>query len=219
MVSRNRSFAACVSLALLALAAVAAASASAATLTTDRRCYRTNEALSLSGGGYTPNGSVPFTLNTQPWGALTADPNGAVSYTVKSPPPAKDPTKMRDYTLTATDQTNPALTATTKFQVVHTNVTIKPALVTPGMVTFSAVGFTSGDKLYIHYLLNGKHVVTKKLGKLHLPCATLKKQARMFLFRPVKPGNYTLVFDTSKSYSAKFRPSFSVQAYVRTTFY
>ena len=216
--SRNRSFAACALLAL-ALAGLPAATASAATLSTDKRCYRTKENMTISGAGYTPNGNVPFTLNAQPFGALTADANGAIGSTVASPTPAKDPTKVLSFTLTATDQTNPALTATTKFQVVHTNVTIKPALVTPGTVTFSALGFTSGDKLYIHYLLNGKHLVTKKLGKLHQPCATLKKQARMFLFRPVKPGNYKLVFDTSKTYSAKFRPSFSVQAYVRTTFY
>jgi hypothetical protein len=46
----------------------------------------------------------------------------------------------------------------------------------------------------------------------------LTKKVRMFLFRPVKPGSYTLVFDNSAGYSASYRPNFSFQALVPYTF-
>jgi hypothetical protein len=207
--------------AALAMAAFAwlPAAANAATLKLDRLCYRTNQTVHIAASGYTPNGKVAFALDGKQWGLpLATDATGAFKGIVRAPSPLPDPTSVRMATLTATDQTDPTLTATTPLQIVHTNVNVNPAVVTPGKVTYSALGFTSGAKLYIHYILHGKLVVTKKLGKLTGPCSSLQKKVRMFMFRPVKPGNYTLVFDTSRTYSPKFRPSFSFQAPVRTTY-
>jgi hypothetical protein len=206
--------------AALAVAAFAGlpAAAPAATLQLDRLCYRTNQTVRMSGNGYSPSGKVNISLDGGAFGALPTNATGAFSGVFRAPPPLADPTSVRKASLTTTDNTDPTLTATTAFQVVHTNVTVSPAVVTSGKVTYSALGFTSGAKLYIHYILHGKLVVTKKLGKLTGPCSSLQKKVRMFMFRPVKPGNYTLVFDTSKPYSSKFRPSFSFQAPVRTTF-
>ena len=206
--------------AALAVAAFAGppAAAQAATLKIDRLCYRTNQTVHMAGIGYSPNGKVNISLDGGPFGSLPTNADGAFSGVFRAPPPPPDPKSVRNVSLTTTDSAAPTLTATSMFQVVHTNVSVSPAVVTPGKVTYSALGFTSGPKLYIHYILRGKLVVTKKLGKLTGPCSSLQKKVRMFMFRPVKPGNYTLVFDTSQQYSAKFRPSFSFQASVRRTF-
>jgi hypothetical protein len=208
--------------AVLAVAAFAGlpatAAADAATLKLNRLCYRTNQTVHMSGNGYSPSGKVNISLDGGAFGSLPTNANGAFSGVFRAPPPLPEPTSVRNASLTTTDNADPTLTATTKFQIVHTNVNVNPAVVTPGKVTYSALGFTSGNKLYIHYVLRGKLVVTKKLGKLTGPCSSLQKKVRMFMFRPVKPGNYTLVFDTSMQYLPKFRPSFSFQAPVRTTF-
>jgi hypothetical protein len=204
----------------LAVAAFAGlpAAAQAATLKLDRLCYRTNQTVHMSGNGYSPSGKVNISLDGGAFGSLPTNANGAFSGVFRAPPPLPEPTSVRNVSLTTTDNADPTLTATTTLQIVHTNVNVNPAVVTPGKVTYSALGFTSGNKLYIHYVLHGKLVVTRKLGKLTGPCSSLQKKVRMFMFRPVKPGNYTLVFDTSRQYLPKFRPSFSFQAPVRTTF-
>jgi hypothetical protein len=206
--------------AVLAVAAFAAApaAAGAATLELDRACYRTNQTVHVAGQGYSPSGKVNFNLDGTAFGSLPTNATGAFSGVFRAPPPLPEPTSVKTVSLTATDSVDPTLTATRSFQIVHTNVTVSPPVVTPGKVTYSALGFTSGEKLYIHYVLRGKLVTTKKLGKLTGPCSSLQKKVRMFMFRPVKPGNYTLVFDTRKRYSPTFRPSFSFQAQVRTTF-
>ena len=51
------------------------------------------------------------------------------------------------------------------------------------------------------------------------PCGTLTKKIRMFLFRPVSAGVYTLIFDNSARYSSAYRPNFSFLATVPYTFY
>jgi hypothetical protein len=205
---------------VLAVAALVAlpATAGAATLRLNRTCYRTNQTVQVAGNGYTPSSKVNLTLDGGAFGSLPTNANGVFGGVFRAPPPLPEPTSVKTVTLTATDQTDATLTATKTFQIVHTNVTVTPAVVTSGKVTYSALGFTSGSRLYIHYLLKGKLVTTKKLGKLTGPCSSLQKKVRMFMFRPVKPGNYTLRFDTSRNYNAKFRPYFSFQALVRTTY-
>jgi hypothetical protein len=95
---------------------------------------------------------------------------------------------------------------------------VVPPFITPGFVTYTALGFTYGRSLYGHYLQGTRHLRTRRIGALAGPCGTLKKKIKMFLFRPVKPGSYTLVFDNSSRYSATYRPNFSFQALVPYTF-
>jgi hypothetical protein len=102
--------------------------------------------------------------------------------------------------------------------VVHTNIGVVPPFITPGYVTYSALGFTYGRWLYVHYLRGSRHLRTSRIGRLSDPCGSLKKKVRMFVFRPVRPGTYTLVFDNSARYSSSYRPNFSFQAVVPYTF-
>jgi len=206
--------------ALIAIAAAGSATASAATLRLNRQCYTKNQPVTISGSGFQPGSTQYIFLNgrrirngaVQPSGLLTVPGGGA-------PAPSRRITGVRTYSLTASASTTGSpVTASTTFQVVHTNIGVIPPFITPGFVTYRALGFTYGRSLYVHYLLGTRHLRTNRVGGLAGPCGTLKKKVKMFLFRPVKPGLYTLVFDNSARYSAAYRPDFSFQALVPYTF-
>jgi hypothetical protein len=95
---------------------------------------------------------------------------------------------------------------------------VTPPFITPGFVTYTALGFTYGRSLYVHYLKGTRYLTTRRIGGLSGPCGSLKKKIRMFLFRPVNAGLYTLIFDNSARYSSSYRPNFSFLATVPYTF-
>jgi len=205
--------------AALSAAAALPAAASAALLRTDRGCYTRNQTVRVNGSGFTPGVRHPVTLDGRPFGGLTADALGRVDGYFASPRPLAGRTSRRVVWLGMTDGADPARFAAVAFRVVHTDVAITPRQVTPGLVNYSALGFTSGRDLYIHYLRRGRYQRTVRLGRLSGACHTLRTRAAMFPFRPVRPGVWRLVFDTSRRYSPYFRPSFSFDAPVTITFY
>ena len=209
--------------ALIVLAAAVPATAAAATLRLDRQCYTRNQPVRVSGSGYPANQVQTLFLDGSALGTLKADGAGAIAGKFSAPAPFRAPpnpaTRIRRYTLTASSSAAGApAAAQTTLQVVHTNISVAPPFITPGSVTYRALGFTYGHSLYVHYLLGTRHLRTKRIGTVSGPCGTLKKKVRMFLFRPVKAGSYTLIFDNSARYSASYRPNFSFQALVPYTF-
>jgi hypothetical protein len=203
---------------LIALVAVPA-SASAASLKLDRQCYTRNQPVRVSGAGYQPNQVQTILLGTTAMGTLKSDAAGSIVGRFSAPAPSRRVTSVRTYTVTASaSPTGSPVAASTILQVVHTNIGVTPPFITPGFVTYRALGFTYSRWLYVHYLQGTRHLQTKRIGALSGPCGSLKTKVRMFLFRPVKPGSYTLVFDNSARYSASYRPNFSFQALVPYTF-
>lgn len=208
-------------------AAVAAAPATAApTLTTDRACYTYNQTIGLSGSGYQPGSAQTISLDGTPLPTSKGAGNTFVPTaqgkvppraTIAAPAPFEGKTSVRTYTLTAASSPSGSpVTARTTFSVVHTNVKVDPPFITAGRVRYTALGFTYGPSLYVHYLKgrNQRHVATRLVGRLHGACGRLRKRVRMFQFRPVRPATYTLAFDNSPAYDASFRPNFSFQAIV-----
>jgi hypothetical protein len=205
--------------ALIALCATAPAVASAATLHLDRQCYTRNQKVRVTGSGYQPNQTQTILLGGKALGTLTSDGAGSITGRFPAPAPFKRATSIRTYTVTASaSSTGSPVAARTTLQVVHTHIGVTPPFITPGFVTYKALGFTYGRSLYVHYLRGTRHLRTSRIGTLSGPCGSLTKKVRMFLFRPVKPGSYTLVFDNSARYSASYRPNFSFQALVPYTF-
>jgi hypothetical protein len=202
--------------ALIVLAAVPAA-ASAATLKLNRQCYTRNQEVRFAGGGYQPNQAQTIMLGAAALGTVKADGGGAIAGKFSAPAPFRRATSVRTYAISAGPSAT-SIAARATFKVVHTNIGVTPPFITPGFVTYNALGFTYGRSLYVHYLLGKRHLRTRRIGGLTGPCGTLKKKVKMFLFRPVKPGSYTLVFDNSARYSAAFRPNFSFLALVPYTF-
>lgn len=206
--------------ALLASALLVPATASAATLQLNRQCYTKNQPVAIRGSGFPPASTQYLFLNGARTRSGVVTASGALSVPGGgAPDPPRSRTAARTYTLTASGSTSGSpVTARTTFRVVHTNITVTPALVTPGFVTYRALGFTYGRTLYLHYLRGTRYLRTRRIGALSGPCGTLRKKVRMFLFRPVKPAAYVLVFDNSARYSASYRPNFSFQALVPYTF-
>ena len=207
--------------ALIVLAAAPAASA--ATLHLNRQCYTRNQSVRVSGTGYPPNQTQTILLDGKPVApgatTLTSDASGRIAGHFPAPAPFRRATSFRTYAVTTSaSPTGSPVAARTSFQVVHTNIGVVPPFITPGYVTYRALGFTYGRSLYVHYLKGTRHLRTARIGTLSGPCGSLTKKVRMFVFRPVKPGSYTLVFDNSLRYSAAYRPNFSFQALVPYTF-
>jgi hypothetical protein len=202
--------------ALIVLAA-APATASAATLQLNRQCYTRNQQVRFTGSGYQPNQTQTIILGSTALGTVKSDGGGAIAGNFSAPAPFRRATSIRTYAVAAGPSAS-SMAARATFEVVHTNIGVVPPFITPGFVTYTAMGFTYGRSLYVHYLLGTRHLRTRRIGGLAGPCGTLKKKVKMFLFRPVKPGSYTLVFDNSSRYSATYRPNFSFQALVPYTF-
>lgn len=207
----------------MALVASAAAAvppaASAATLRLDRRCYTSNQSVKLSGTGYEPNQTQMLALAGKPLGTLRADASGAIAGRFPAPAPSRRLTSARPYAITASPSTpGSPVAARARFVVVHTNIQVVPPFITPGFVTYRALGFTYGRSLFVHYLSGARHLATRRIGALSGPCGSLRRKVRMFGFRPVPAGVYTLVFDNSARYSPTYRPNFSFGATVLYTF-
>ena len=224
----TRSTIALLATALVVAIAAPAPAAAAPTLTTDRKCYTYNQAIRLSGSGYQPGSAQTVSLDGKPLPSgrntfvPTAQGKVPASAQFLAPAPSEGKTSVRTYTLTASSSpSGTPVTARTTFQVVHTNVDVRPPFITPGRVRYRALGFTYGPNLYVHYLKGRRqrHVATRVIGPLHGACGRLRKRVRMFLFRPVRPATYTLVFDNSAKYVAGYRPNFSFEAVVPTTYF
>jgi hypothetical protein len=205
--------------ALIALAAAIPATASAATLRLDRQCYTRNQPVRVSGSGYPPNQIQTIFLGGTALGTLTSNGAGSIAGRFPAPAPSKRVTAVRTYNVTTSaSSTGSPVAARSTLQVVHTNIGVVPPFITPGYVTYKALGFTYGRSLYVHYLQGRRHLRTRRIGTVSGPCGSLTKKVRMFLFRPVRPGSYTLVFDNHAGYLASYRPNFSFQALVPYTF-
>jgi hypothetical protein len=205
--------------ALIALAAAIPATASAATLQLNRQCYTRNQEVRVAGAGYQPNQTHTLFLGGTALGTLTSNGAGSIAGKFPAPAPFRRVTSVRTYNVTiSASPTGSPVAARTTLQVVHTNIGVTPPFITPGFVTYRALGFTYSRSLYVHYLQGRRYLRTRRIGTVSGPCGSLTKKIRMFLFRPVKPGSYTLVFDNSARYSANYRPNFSFQALVPYTF-
>ncbi len=227
----TRSIIRLVATALAIGAGVAAPASAAPTLTTDRGCYTYHQPIHLSGSGYQPGSAQTVSLDGKPLPIgknagntfiPTAQGKVPANATIDAPTPSAGKTSVRTYSLTAASSpSGTPVTARTTFAVVHTNVNVSPPFITPGRVRYTALGFTYGPNLFVHYLKGRRqrHVATRLVGPVYGACGRLRKRVRMFQFRPVKPATYTLVFDNSPTYLASYRPDYSFQAVVTTPFH
>jgi hypothetical protein len=202
--------------AAIAVLAAAAPAAQAATLTASpaKRCYRHGEHVLLAGTGFTPNGSVtverdgtPFQLRplTDPTGAFPADLKVAQA------------TGQSTRTYTATDVTDPQLTASTRLTVSAVEVKVRPDNGAPGRVLrIGARGFTDGKTLYAHVIRRGRLVRTLRIGRLRGSCGKLVARKRL-LARNTKLGDYRVQFDSRRAYRSRTEPKFTFSVVVSNT--
>ena len=201
----------------LAIAAAALlgvpAGASAATLAASKLCYLEGESAMLAGEGYTPGAPVTFAFDGVAAAQPTADGTGNVFAGFRAPDLGSTP--VRRYTVTATDQSNPANVGTTDVAVTKRLVSVSPSTGSPRRrVRFKARGFVPRRTLYAHYVLRGRERARTRLGRATGACGTLTKRARFFPQRQVDRGYWTIQFDQLRRFSRSTRPAYRARVRV-----
>jgi hypothetical protein len=173
--------------------------ASAAELDVDpfKTCYGSGETVNLLGTGFTPNlmSGIRVTKDGVELGNLSTDAGGAFNGTLR----LGQRNGKRTSTYTATDTSNPTLTASTQIVVSEVDVRLRPKSGAPGRrITIGAVGFTEGKTLWAH-VVRGNSVRNLKIGALKRACHKLRSKRRL-LRRGAPLGVYTVQFDAFKKY-------------------
>jgi hypothetical protein len=193
-----------------ALAAPALSSAATITAAPAKDCYRGDgvlnpqtgvvggEVVTLSGTGYTPGGTVAITANGKSLGTDEVDAagnfSGALTLNLASGQTLK--------TYAATDQANPALTASVQLRTSALTVNLKPKQGRPDRrFRIGARGFTTGKRLYAH-IVKGRFRRTVKIGRLKGPCHKITAHKRLFP-SDLATGIYRVQFDSKRKYSKK----------------
>ena len=193
----------------------------------DRDCYTPGEEMVIEGLGFTAGADIVFGISVlAPSGAvqnyvagpITARDQGVFFAPVRSPDFARKGDRRELMIVSATEQQSPD-TGPTSFSVPLSAVGVDVAdwqagRVKPGRLTRVRVygigplidsrGFLyePGDPLYVHYLRGTRVVKTAKVGDLGTTCGDLDTRMRQFPF-DVKPGTYTVVFDSASRYDRR----------------
>jgi hypothetical protein len=187
-----------------AIAVAGPAAASAATLSIDPKkpCYRSGEFITLSGSGFVGPG-VRITRDGELVGRLQTDASGAFAGRLKIG--QSRGSERRTYT--ATDLSDPSLSASQQIVASAFGVTVRPQSGPPGRrLQIHATGFTTGRTLYAH-VIRGRSKRLIKLGRLRGVCHNLRARKRI-LPRRAAFGTYAVQFDTFRKYRAKRDVSF-----------
>jgi hypothetical protein len=193
--------------AALAVALSAAGPSQAATFSAHKPCFGAFDSIALVGQGFTPSGSVAVSRGGRQLGTSVTNAVGAFAGTTPAEP-IQVPERTETYV--ATDQTNPALSASASVGRSITSVRIRPTGGSPlRKRRIRARGFTKGKRigvteayerattLWAHITRRGR-LSNRRVGTLTGPCGTLSVTKR--LFRRVRFGTYRVQFDTTRRY-------------------
>ena len=187
--------------AVLAGSLAPAAAAQTPTLAPLNPCYATagpdptqRQLVSIDARGFTPNGTATVAVDgavIQSDAAL--DPAGALQGTIPAP---FQPIGQRPFTLSITDNANPALTVSAQSLVTVIDVTVTPKNARPSRrVRFRGRGFTDGPAVYAHYVLKGKLRKTVQLATRALPCGTFDVRRRQLPVKRPQTGRWFVQID------------------------
>jgi hypothetical protein len=210
-----RRFATAFTVATAGMAAAAATSeAATVSIAPVKPCYITGETDTLAGAGYTPNGTVGITVDGTEVFPLVADATGNFSTSLQF----GTMKAVKAHTLTATDKTNPALTAGVSFTGTVHQVIVKPANGPAGKKRkLRGYGFINGPKAYMHVRGHGVHS-NVSLGKPQGVCGVFETRKRIVSSHAAS-GKYRVQFDAKKKYSKKTRPRLVYELRVFRTFH
>jgi hypothetical protein len=201
-----------------ALAAVfgAPAGASAADVSVDHECYAEEDAIVVSGAGYTPNSTATLTLDGTTYAADT-DATGGFSTTVAAPDTSLQHPGAQPFTLSTRDVDSGAETSTT-VNVVKVGVDAIPRKSKPHKrITWIIAGFPNQKAMYGHWRIGGKTRGNRRMGVPQGPCGVLRVKARQ-IEAPIRYGLWTVQFDFNRVYDKHALPKARVQIAVYRTF-
>jgi hypothetical protein len=168
-------------------------------------CYIGGDVVTGTGTAFTPGGAVDIAADGTSLGQVPATDAAGGFIT-----PAITLAGMRavkSHTLTATDVTNPALTATVTFLGTTNTVSVKPARGKAGTPRrLKGYGFTAGPKVYMHVRGRG-YKSDAKIAKAKGPCGTFVVR-KTIVPAGAGDGKYKVQFDSKRRYSKNTRPRF-----------
>jgi hypothetical protein len=189
-----------ITLATVGLAATAAtANAAALSLDPAKACYIKGESATLSGSGFTAGGAVNVSVDGKSEGSLQADTAGNFAVTFNF---VGKMNAVKSHPITATDATNPAITATLPFVGTTYQVATPKNTGRAGRkYKLRGYGFLFGRKAFMHVRGHGISTDTF-LARPKAPCGTFTVKKR--ISPPGAPfGTYRVQFDSKKKYSKK----------------
>ena len=198
------------------------AAADAATIAPLKPCYVTagtpagpqQEGVAINASGFTPNSTVNLAIDGQPvannlqtdqLGNINLDPqNVAAPFIEKG---------SREFTITLTENGNPANTATATARTTALGVSLKPRRARPSRrIRFKGSGFTGNAPVYAHYVYKGKLRKTVRMARKTGTCGTWRARRRQIPVNDAKTGNWTVQFDQSKRYRDAQKPNSGLQS-------
>ena len=189
-----------VAVTLAALAAPSAAHAASLTANPAKSCYRSGEPVHFIGDGFTASSSANLTRDGVFVGSLNTDAAGRFDAGLR----LLQGTGSEERTYTATDASNPALSASAPVTVSAVAVGLSPA---NGPVSrrfrILARGFTTGKTLWAH-IVHKRSKRLLKIGRLRGACHTLATHRRL-LPKNARFGRHRIQFDTFRRYRANRR--------------
>jgi hypothetical protein len=217
---------------LIALAVPTAARAQATIDPLAKSCYVTagtvsdpeGEGIVIAARGFAANSLVDLAFDGEvvPNGSgLQTDANGEIG--VLSPlvvPAPFIPSGSGSFTITLTQQDNPANVATATARHTALGVSVKPQTARPSSrIRFKGSGFTLDKPVYAHYVFGGELRKTVKMSGDPGACGQWRKRARQIPVRNPETGIWKVQFDQLKRYrkpSAEF-PSVYVQLRIQVS--
>jgi hypothetical protein len=227
LVSRRFLAASCAAIA--AAMGLAAPASAAPTISTTLPCVASLGlngimTLPLLGSGFSPNGLVAIRTSTRSSRApkdltsVRADASGNFRSNVAPPMFNSDKTVLQSFDLIATDATNPASTATSRFRQVRFGFDADPSTGRPSRaVTYTARGFLPGKPVYAHFRFGGKTRRNVRVGSASSPCGIVSKRMRLL---PTKTrfGQWTVYMDQAPTYSRSTLLQAKGTLFIRRTF-
>jgi hypothetical protein len=184
-----------VALVLATLALPSAAHAASLTTEPEKPCYRSGETVSFLGSGFTPSSSANLTRDGTFIEPIPTDATGQFDAVLR----VHQDQGAQTRTYTATDATNPGVSASTQMTVSAVGVRLSP---TTGSVSrrfrIRARGFTTGEILWAH-IVHRLSRRTVKIGALKGACHNLRARRRL-LSQNARLGRHRIQFDTFRRY-------------------
>lgn len=197
--------------AVAALAGPGTASAAELEVEPTRPCYGSGHRVELVGTGFSAGATVTVTREGEQLGRVQANDTGAFRTGLR----LGQPRGRRISTYTATDTTDPMLTASDQITVSETDVRLRPKTGAPGRrVQISAVGFTAGGQRLWAHVTRGDRTRNFSIGRLKGACKRLTKSRRL-LPRDARVGVYSVQFDAFRKYVPRRSQSITYTITVR----
>jgi len=171
-------------------------------VTADTAAGPQSEGMNIVASGFTPNATVDLTVDGAPYeGGDNLQANQLGELPIPPVPAPFVEKRSRTFTITLTEEANPANTVSTTIKSTALGVGVKPKEAKPSdRIRFKGSGFTDAAPIWAHYIYKGKVRKTVRMARKPRACGGFKKRARQIPVRRPRLGLWTIQFDQSKQF-------------------